>query len=337
MSKEADLSEKLKQYYFRDIHPQLFVGAMSDRYAGWLGQIYAEDKYQGRITTRIKTLKGNQFKERVLPVESVSEYFQHFPVLEIDFTFYRPLLDKEGGSTANFHVLKKYRDNMGPDDRVFLKVPQVVFARKIKRGKDFVPNDDYLDSELFVRQFYTPAKDIMEDNLYGFIFEQEYQRKESSLTPEGFADEVDNFFGSISTDDRFHVEIRTPRLLAEPLFSVLRKHQVGMVLSHWTWLPSLREQAERMGSPLLSGDGSLALRLVTPRGMIYEKTYAAAFPFDAMVEGMLHESTVADTVEIIRGVIREGSQLYLFVNNRVGGNAPMIAARIASQFAGMSA
>jgi hypothetical protein len=35
------------------------------------------------------------FVERVLPVDSVEEYFEHFPVLEIDFPFYRPLLDND--------------------------------------------------------------------------------------------------------------------------------------------------------------------------------------------------------------------------------------------------
>jgi uncharacterized protein YecE (DUF72 family) len=32
---------------------------------------------------------GKTFIEEVLPVDSVQEYFEHFPVLEIDFTFYR--------------------------------------------------------------------------------------------------------------------------------------------------------------------------------------------------------------------------------------------------------
>jgi uncharacterized protein YecE (DUF72 family) len=333
LPKDVRSSEKIKHYYFRDAQPQLFVGTMSDRYAGWVGQIYSEDKYQDRITTRVKTLKKNRFTERVLPVESVSEYFQHFPVLEIDFTFYRLLLDQNGEPTTNYRVLQRYHHHMGRSDRVFLKVPQAVFARKLRQKNNYVPNEDYLNTELFMRQFYTPSVEMLSDNLHGFIFEQEYQRKESNLTPEGFAVELDDFFSNITPDNRFHVEIRTARLLTEPLFSVLRKHQIGMVLSQWTWLPRLREQRERLGSPLLSGDNSVAVRLVTPQGMTYEQTYAAAFPFDAMVEGMLHESTVEDTVEIIRGVIQRGSQLYLFVNNRAGGNAPMIAARIVNRLA----
>jgi hypothetical protein len=38
----------------------------------------------------------------VLPIDSVEEYFQHFQVLEIDFTFYRLLIDQNGQHTQNY-------------------------------------------------------------------------------------------------------------------------------------------------------------------------------------------------------------------------------------------
>ena len=134
---------------------------------------------------------NDRFAEKILPVESVVEYFQHFPVLEIDFTFYRSLIDKSGKPTFNHHVLQKYHSYMGKNDRVFLK-----------------------------------------NNLHGFIFEQEYQRKEAGLTPEGFTAELDDYFSNIPSDNRYHVEIRTARFLSEPLYRILRKHRIGMVLSH---------------------------------------------------------------------------------------------------------
>ena len=62
------------------------------------------------------------------------EYFEHFPILEIDYTFYRPLLEANGNPTQNFHVLKKYRQYMEEGDLLLLKVPQIVIARKLKRG-----------------------------------------------------------------------------------------------------------------------------------------------------------------------------------------------------------
>ena len=93
--------EKLKKFQFHDLHPQVFIGTASDRYAGWIGQIYSEERYAGRISSRPKTVGGKSLKEEVLPVESVEDYFQHFSVLELDFTFYRALLDKDSKPTQN--------------------------------------------------------------------------------------------------------------------------------------------------------------------------------------------------------------------------------------------
>lgn len=322
----------IQEYLFRGLHPQLHIGTMSDRYAGWVGQIYPEGKYRDRISRRTKKLSKNVYTEEVLPVESVVDYFRHFPVLELDFTFYRPLLDRKGTPTPNFHVLRTYRQHMAGDDRVFLKVPQAVCARKVRKRGAYEANPDYLDASLYTDGFRSPAVEILGDNLAGLIFEQAYQRRDEQTTPERAAEEWDAFFQAIPSDPCRHLEIRTPRLLKDPLFDVLRRHGVGLVLSHWTWLPSLREQGEKSGGGLISEDSSQVIRLVTPRGKTYEDTYAAAFPFDAMVEGMLHDETVEETVEIIRGVVQRGSRLYLFINNRAGGNAPQIAKRVAGRF-----
>jgi hypothetical protein len=160
------------------------------------------------------------------------------------------------------------------------------------------------------------------------IFEQEYQRKSESSTPDNLASELDNFFSHIPRDSRYHVEIRTGRLLAKPLFDVLAKHGVGLVLSHWTWLPSLQSQVEKTEEADFKGNDSLLIRLLTPRGKSYAETYTAAFPFNAKVEGMLHPSTVQDTVTIVRAALKDGKWVYLLINNRAGGNAPLIASEI---------
>jgi uncharacterized protein YecE (DUF72 family) len=322
----------LADFRFRELHPRLFIGTMSDRYAGWLGQIYPSAKYSGRITQRSKKLRSRVFEERVLPVESLTDYFEHFPVLEIDFTFYRPLLDSKGQPTQNFHVLRKYSQNMTDKDRVFLKVPQAVCARKVRKAGTFADNETYLDRALYSERFYAPACEILGDKLGGLIFEQEYQRRDSQSLPEQAAEEWAGFFDSIPQDPRCHLEIRTERLLTPELFRVLKSQGIGLVLSHWTWLPSLRRQLEKAGEPLLSRDNSQVVRLITPRGKTYEDTYSRAFPFDSLIEGMLHDSTVEETVEIIQGVVQRGSQLYLFINNRAGGNAPLTAQKIASRF-----
>jgi hypothetical protein len=110
----------------------------SDRYAGWICQIYSEGRYEKGITRRSHKVGDKTFSEETLPVESVTEYFEHFPLLEIDYTFYRPLLGCNGNPTQNFHVLKKYRQHMKDGDLVLLKVPQIVIARKLRKGPRFV-------------------------------------------------------------------------------------------------------------------------------------------------------------------------------------------------------
>ena len=84
----------LDTFQFRDLHPDVRIGTASDRYAGWIGQIYSQDRY--KALSRSKTVGGKSYREKVLPVESVREYFQHFSVLELDFTFYRVLLKSYG-------------------------------------------------------------------------------------------------------------------------------------------------------------------------------------------------------------------------------------------------
>jgi hypothetical protein len=121
----------------------------SDRYAGWIGQIYSEGRYEKGITRRSHKIGDKNFNEETLPVESVTEYFEHFPLLEIDYTFYRPLLDSSGNPTQNFHVLKNYRQHMKEEDLLSLKVLQVIIARKLRRALGFVENEIYLAPEIF--------------------------------------------------------------------------------------------------------------------------------------------------------------------------------------------
>ena len=131
-----------KKFLFRGLDSNLLVGTASDRYAGWIGQIYSEGRYEKGITRRSHKVGEKTFNEETLPVESVDEYFDHFPLLEIDYTFYRLLLEKDGKPTQNFHVLRSYRRHMKKGDLVLLKVPQIIIARKLRRGIAFVENEN---------------------------------------------------------------------------------------------------------------------------------------------------------------------------------------------------
>lgn len=327
-----DTTKDIERFRFKSLHPDVFFGTASDRYAGWIGQIYSKERFAGKAKRRHHTVGGKSFVEEILPVESVEEYFQHFGVLEIDYTFYRPLLDKDGKPTNNYRVLENYRSHMNEGDRLILKAPQMVFAQKVRRKEGFVENEDYLNPRAFTEQFYKPANDILGGRLAGIIFEQEYQRKKERTSPEEAARELDEFFGEIPRDDLYHVELRTETLLTEPVFAVFEKHGIGQVLSHWTWLPSLSKQFAASGKRFLNSGGQCVIRLMTPRGMRYEEAYAKAHPFDRMVEGMMDSWLVEDTVRMMWSAVAKETKANIIINNRAGGNAPLIAQEIANRF-----
>jgi len=322
----------LDQFKFRGLHPEISIGTASDRYSGWVGQIYSENRYESRITRRTNSVGGKSFKEEVLPVDSLEEYFEHFSVLEIDYTFYRPLLEQDGSPSQNYHMLQKYRRYLREGDHLILKVPQLISAQKLRQRGDYVENEAYLNAEIFTERFYKPAIKLLGEQLIGLIFEQEYQRKKDRMPVAEMARSLDEFFEAIPKDDRYHIELRTENYLSTPVFEVLKKHGVGQVLSHWTWLPPLRKQFAKSGHTFFNSGRHCIVRLMTPIGMRYEEAYAKAHPFDKLVEGMLQHEMVEDTARLMRTGLDREVHMDIIINNRAGGNAPLIARQVAKRF-----
>jgi phosphoheptose isomerase len=50
-----------------------------------------------------------------------------------------------------------------------------------------------------------------------------------------------------------------------------------------------------------------------------------------MVSGMLDPERIEDTAKIVNEAIKDKAQVNLIINNRAGGNAPLIAQKIAER------
>ena len=296
----------------------------------------------GRSTPRTDTSTGlrngnilseeNPSQRKSFRWIAYKEYFEHFPVLEIDYTFYRLLLDRNGKPTQNYHVLSEYKSYMKEGDSVILKVPQVICAKKLRRSGKLIENEDYLNPEVFANQFYRPAIEILGPNLGGFIFEQEYHLKSDRIPINEFAESLDTFLNRVPKDTRYHIELRTDAYLNDTVFKVLEKHGIGLIFSHWTWLPPLSKQLIKVGGRFFNSGNSCIVRLITPLRMKYEDSYAKAFPFDKLIDGMLNPHMIEDTVRLIKEAIRRERKVAIIINNRAGGNGPLIAKGIAEQF-----
>ncbi len=320
------------RYEFHEVHPNVRFGTASDRYAGWLGQIYPEDPYGDRISTRKRTLQGQSFEERRVPIESVRAYFTHFGVLELDFTFYRPLLE-DGDPSSNYFVLSNYLDH-APDDAAFLlKAPQQFFARTLRRKGEYVDNPDFLDVDGYVSTFHEPAVDLLDDQLDGIIFQQEYQRVADSPSPDENVEQLDAFFSRLPNDAQFHVELRSEHLLSSSYFDWLDTRGLGHVFSHWTWLPAIREQWKRCGERFTAANDQVVSRLLTPRNVKYADAYGTAYPFDApapeLSETEQAHDMVLDVTALAYRADAENALLNVVANNRAWGNAPDLARTIA--------
>lgn len=327
---------RIDRFDFRDVHPHVRFGTASDRYAGWIGQIYS-DRFVDQVSSRRRRLGGATFEERTVPVESVSEYFEHFAVLEIDFTYYRPLRDEEGEPTSNYGLLHRYAAHAPPGARFYLKVPRTYFSRILPRGRgknvEYVDNPEFLNVDAYVRSFHEPAVEILGDRLEGMLFEQEYQRKGESPTPEENVAELDAFFAGIPASVQPHVELRSEHLLAPPYFGWLEDRGIGFVFSHWTWLPPIRKQWRMAGERFTAADGNGVARLLTPINVRYADAYAAAHPFDRAVEEISEteqaRNMVMDATALVYQAEKHGALLNVIVNNRAWGNAPILAQTIA--------
>jgi uncharacterized protein YecE (DUF72 family) len=320
-------------YDFRGLHPHVRFGTASDRYGGWLGQIYPRARYADRVSTRSRKMGGQTFTERRVPIESVRDYFEHFEVLEIDFTFYRPLLEEDGEPGSNYHVLSNYADHAPENASFLLKAPQKFFARSLRRDGQFVDNPSFLEANRCVETFHEPALDILGDRLDGIIFQQEYQRVGDSPSPGENVEQLDDFFGALPATPQSHIELRSEHLLRGPYFDWLADRGLGHVFSHWTWLPPIRRQWAMTGERLTAENGQVVTRLLTPRDMKYAEAYAKAHPFEEPVSELSEteqaHDMVLDTTALAFRAESQNALLNVIANNRAWGNAPDLNRAIA--------
>jgi hypothetical protein len=67
-----DSSERFdpQKFKFRGLYPGVSIGMASDRYAGWIGQVYSEGRYTLGIAHRTHKVGERSFVKELLPEES---------------------------------------------------------------------------------------------------------------------------------------------------------------------------------------------------------------------------------------------------------------------------
>jgi uncharacterized protein YecE (DUF72 family) len=281
--------------------PLVRFGTSTWTYKGWQGQVYRRQYAKSRFAQ-----------------ECLGEYCQYqynheplFRTVGNDATFYRP-------PTAN--QLQRYLNQIPEDFDMCCKVWEEItiptFANQARYGvKAGQPNPCFLDATLFNDFVLTPYREARFGPHAGpFLFE--FQRH--GMTAAEFAGRLDGFFSQLPKDFRYAVEIRNAGMLGPLYQDVLARHGVAHVYNHWSYMPSLLDQHQRMGA--FSAPFTV-LRLLTPLNMSYEAAKKRAEPYTKIV-GELPDMR-KETVRLVKQAVAENRQAYVLVNNRSEGNAPL--------------
>ncbi|MDO9119560.1 MAG: DUF72 domain-containing protein [Nitrospira sp.] len=283
------------------LSPLVRFGTSTWTYEGWQGQVYRKP-----------------YAKTAFARECLGEYcqyqYKHEPLFRTvgnDATFYRP-------PTAN--QLRRYLTQIPEDFEMCFKVWEELtiptYAKQARYGtKAGQPNTRFLDAQLFKNLVLAPYRDTQFGPHTGpFLFE--FQRH--GFSSEEFCGRLDTFFAQLPPDFRYAVEIRNAGLLGSEYHQVLEKHGVAHVYNHWSYMPPLADQHQRMGTFTAP---FTVLRLLTPLKMTYEAAKKRAEPYKKIV-GELAEMR-RDTVALVRNAVAEQRRTYVLVNNRAEGNAPM--------------
>lgn len=294
----ARLARRLKELAARGI----YLGTSSWKYEGWLGQIYTRERY----------LTRGQFSQARFAATCLAEYAETFPIVCGDFSFY------QFPSEAYW---KKLFESAPPELLYAFKVPEdvtvKVFPKHARYGaRAGQANPSFLDAALFEDAFLR-LLDRWRRQVAVLIFEFGTFSKSSYETGAAFFQDLDRFLGALPAGWRYAVEIRNPEYLGEHYFACLRRHGAAHVFNAWTRMPELHRQIQMPGAFTA---GFTVCRARLRYGRSYEQAVKSFEPYDR-IQDPNPAARQAMRQLIARATARQ-EPAFIFVNNRLEGNAP---------------
>jgi uncharacterized protein YecE (DUF72 family) len=297
----------------RNLHPALqrlaeagiYLGTSSWKYPGWCGQLYTEQRYLYR-----GKLAKSRFEKGCL-----EEYAEVFPSVCVDASFYR-----FPGAPYLEGLAQQVPDGFLFSHKVTDTITMKHFPRHPRHGKMAgQDNPHFLDANLFLSAFLKHLEPHRgKTGLIIFEFTRFYPRDYEHGRI--FVDDLESFLDQLPTDQwDFGVEIRNASFLQPPYFEALARHRVGHVYNQWQRMPSLAEQLS-----LSRPDREIApvgSRLLLKCGRDYETAVESFAPYDQIREEQPEIRQAA--ADLIKQLAEKplGRRSYLYVNNRLEGNA----------------
>jgi len=276
-------------------------GTSSWAYEGWQGLVYH------------RTYPKSRFSQ-----DTLAEYAAYrmqgsplFSTVGIDHSFYRPASAKQLA-----HYAEQVPDEFRFCQKVWEEITVPAYANLPRYGaKAGKPNPRFLDIGAFRDLVLQPALEGLGQKLGPFIFE--FQRW--GLDPAIFLQQLDRFLEQLPPGHAYATEVRNPAILSPRYHDILRAHAVAHVYNHWTAMPPLSEQHQKLTGTFTAP--FTVLRLLTPLGLAYEKAVERYAPYDRIVQPQPRMRQ--ETIALVRQAAAEGRSSYVLVNNRSEGCSPL--------------
>jgi uncharacterized protein YecE (DUF72 family) len=281
----------------------IYIGGSSWKYEGWLGQVYTRERY----------LTRGRFSRKLFEAECLREYAETFPAVCGDFAFYQFPTDE---------FWQRLFGRVPEGFRFAFKVPEQitckVFPKHARYGQQAgKENEGFLDVRMLREMFLRPLEKYREKTAL-LIFEFGAFGRRSFAELAEFLRRLDPFLSALPREFRYAIEIRNPEFLEKDYFSCLRSHGVAHVYNAWSKMPELRRQ---LALPDSATADFLVCRALLRHGRVYEDAVGLFAPYTRIQDP---NPEARESMRVLIGRAREEKRfLFLFVNNRLEGNAPL--------------
>jgi uncharacterized protein YecE (DUF72 family) len=281
----------------------IYIGGSSWKYEGWLGQVYTRERY----------LTRGRFSRKLFEAECLREYAETFPTVCGDFAFYQ-FPTEEFWQRLFLRVPEGFR--------FAFKVPEQITCKVFPKHARYGPqagkeNEGFLDARMLREMFLRPLAAYGEKTAL-LIFEFGAFGRRSFADLAQFLRRLDPFLSALPREFRYAIEIRNPEFLEKDYFACLRSHGVAHVYNAWSKMPELRHQ---LAMPDSATADFLVCRALLRHGRVYEDAVGLFAPYTEIQDP---NPEARESMRVLIGRAREEKQfLFLFVNNRLEGNAPL--------------
>ena len=285
------------------IPPGVRFGTSTWSFSGWQGIVY-----------------GGEYDETKLSRDGLAAYARH-PLLRsvgVDRSYYRPLDDK---------TLQRMADAVGDDFRFLIKAHAALMLPKSARRPDYLMGvpDVFLDAAYATRNVVEPALRILGEKLGVILFQFSPLGDRVLRYRRELLERLEGFLSALPKEARYAVEWRDAAMLGADLADVLARCKIAHGFAAHPRMPLIDEQAT-----FDIGEGPIVIRWLLRRDRAYEEARETYAPFNRLVEPDLEARR--RILSLLRGVVGQGREAIVIVNNKAEGSAPLSVLQLAREW-----